>query len=139
MPNQEKDLVDPAVVDRDHIVFVGEYEAKDHSQACLDEKKHKVDRHKTEDREFLLHELAQQAKFEEECLPNEEEEPKDEAKVHHHLESHHCEGNKLLRAHVWRVGCTCLEQVTTVTNVIEEGHGVADDLNYDENEEGDDL
>ena len=58
-----------------------------HSEEGLDDKKDKVQGDHHEDGEFSLHEAADQSKLEEEGLPDEEEEPEDEAEVHNNLNS----------------------------------------------------
>ena len=60
--------------------------------------------------------------------------------MHRHLKSDSSEDYELRRTHVWRICCARLEKVILIVpDVIEKGHGVADDLNDDEHEEGDDL
>ncbi len=139
VPNPEEDLVDPAVVDCDYVVLVGEDEAEYHSHSGLYQEEQEVDWHEAENWELFLHELAKKPEFEEEGLPYQEEEPEDEAKVHCHLETNHSEGNELLRVHIWRVFSSCLKQIFVVSDVVEEGHCVADDLNDDKNEEDHNL
>ena len=103
------------------------------SEERLNQEEYKVERHNQKDGKLTLHEFADQSKLEEEGLPDQEEEPKYEAEVHHYLKSklicHHssslilpncCKGNVYETRHVRLIQRSVLEQAIR-TQVIEEG------------------
>ena len=136
----EENLIYPTIVYRNDVVFVWENQTEHHTETCLHQEEHKVNRHETEYREFFLHELAKESELEKEGFPDEEEKPENEAKVHGYLKTHGGKGYKLVCTHTGRVSCSLLQEVVLVIpNVVEESHGVADDLYDDEHKEGDDL
>ena len=56
------------------------------SQESVYEEEDEVEGHHEEDGELSLHQLPKQAKLEQERLPDQEEEPEDEAEMHYHLD-----------------------------------------------------
>ena len=56
------------------------------SQECVYEEEDKVEGDHEQYGEFSLHQLAQEAELEQERLPDQEEEPEDEAEMHYHLD-----------------------------------------------------
>ena len=56
------------------------------SQEGVNEEEDEVEGDHEEYGELSLHQLAQQAELEQECLPDQEEEPEDEAEMHYHLD-----------------------------------------------------
>ncbi|TNV72039.1 hypothetical protein FGO68_gene1429 [Halteria grandinella] len=102
-------VIQPPIIHRDHIIRLTSHKQVIHPQHCLNYEKQKVEWHHQKDGEFAFHQFAKQSELEEEGLPDEEEEPKDEAKVHYHLQSKHCVGDVELEGEVGVIECTVLD------------------------------
>ncbi|TNV72004.1 hypothetical protein FGO68_gene610 [Halteria grandinella] len=93
VPGPEEYVIQPPIIHCDHIILLACHQQVIHPQHCLNYEKQKVERHHKQNGEFAFHEFSKQSEFEEEGLPDEEEEPEDEAKVHYYLQSKHCVGD----------------------------------------------
>ena len=96
MPYPEEDVIDPWIIYCDNIRLLccqqavvlknSQSQLPYNSQECVYEEEDKVEGDYEEYGEFSLHQLAQEAELEQECLPDQEEEPEDEAEMHYHLD-----------------------------------------------------